>query len=53
MTGMIATYVIAGVVAGFFCLGLWKIYKSFFHGESDCCSSGCNGSCSHSACEKK
>jgi hypothetical protein len=47
-TGTIATFVIGLVVAGCFGFGLWKLYKSFFKGESDCCGSsggGCSAGC--------
>jgi len=46
-TGTIATLIIGLVVAGCFGFGLWKLYKSLFKGESDCCgtSDGCSSCC--------
>jgi hypothetical protein len=47
-TGTISTIVIGLIVAGLFGVGLRKLYRSLFKGESECCGSsggGCSGGC--------
>ncbi|WP_019554074.1 MULTISPECIES: hypothetical protein [Propionispira] len=52
-TGTLATFVIGLIVAGCFGFGLWKMYRSFFKGESECCGSSGDGCSSCCQCSSK
>jgi len=51
-TGTISTIVIGLIVAGLFGVGLRKLYRSLFKGESECCGSS-GGGCSGCHCASK